>query len=85
MLFFSFYLRKKDQRTTDLEKKYIVSKDTHWEKQQELSEQNKALALSQETQLALQIVEERNRIAETSMTMSVICCQVRFYKLVRLK
>lgn len=32
-------------------------------KQQELSEQNKALALSQETQLALQIVEERNRIA----------------------
>ncbi len=60
---FSFYLRKKDQRTTDLEKKYIVSKDTHWEKQQELSEQNKALALSQETQLALQIVEERNRIA----------------------
>ena len=63
LLFFSFYLRKKDQRTTDLEKKYIVSKDTHWEKQQVLSEQNKALALSQETQLALQIVEERNRIA----------------------
>lgn len=85
LLFFSFYLRKKDQRTTDLEKKYIVSKDTHWEKQQELSEQNKALALSQETQLALQLWKNGTELPETSMTMSVICCQVRFYKLVRLK
>jgi len=63
LLLFAFYLRKKEQRMIDLEKKYIASKDTHWEKQQQLSEQNKALALSQETKLALQIAEERNRIA----------------------
>jgi len=63
LLLFAFYLRKKDQRMSDLEKKYIASKDTHWEKQQQLSQKNKALALSQETKLALQIAEERNRIA----------------------
>jgi signal transduction histidine kinase len=63
LLLVAFYLRKKEQRMSALEKKYIASKDTHWEKQQQLSQQNKVLALSQETKLALQIAEERNRIA----------------------
>ncbi len=59
---FSLLFTKKSSEWSILRKIYCF-KDTHWEKQQQLSEQNKALALSQETKLALQIAEERNRIA----------------------
>lgn len=63
LMLFSFYLRQKDQAMTAVSQDYLASKDSHWEKQQQLAAQNKQLLESHETQLALQIAEERNRIA----------------------
>ncbi|WP_430609420.1 sensor histidine kinase [Enterococcus sp. DIV0876] len=48
---------------TALTQKFLTSKDSHWEKQQQLAKQNQQLLETHETKLALQIAEERNRIA----------------------
>jgi two-component system sensor histidine kinase DesK len=46
-----------------LQRKFNLTKDTTWEKEIQLRQQNEQLKISQETELALQIAEERNRIA----------------------
>lgn len=63
LMVLSLYLRQKDQAMTALTQKFLTSKDSHWEKQQQLAKQNQQLLETHETKLALQIAEERNRIA----------------------
>ncbi|WP_312499614.1 histidine kinase [Enterococcus sp.] len=63
LLAISLYLRQNDRAMTTLGQDFLASTDDHWEKQQQLALQNKQLLDSHETQLALQIAEERNRIA----------------------
>jgi two-component system sensor histidine kinase DesK len=57
------YLRNYSNQFLTLREQLTQTKDTTWEKQNDLREQNERLKKTQETEIALQISEERNRIA----------------------
>lgn len=63
LVYSASYLRNNSFEFHSLQKKFNSTQDANWENESRLREQNDYLKSSQETEVALQIAEERNRIA----------------------